>query len=101
MARMLAEGRAMSWDQAIDYALTHEVESPTLATQPSLDPGRLTAREREILRLLANGKSNSGIAAELVVSVYTVERHVANIYTKIEVHSRVEATAYALRHGLV
>jgi non-specific serine/threonine protein kinase len=101
MTRMLAEGRAMSWDQAINYALTEKVESPILTTQPSIYPGRLTARELEILRLLADGKSNSAVAAELVLSVYTVERHVANIYAKIGVHSRVEATAYAFRHGLV
>jgi DNA-binding NarL/FixJ family response regulator len=49
---------------------------------------------------LAAGLSNREIAARLVVSVPTVERHVANIYAKLAVRSRVEATRYAVRHGL-
>jgi DNA-binding NarL/FixJ family response regulator len=65
-------------------------------------PG-LTARERDVLRLLAQGRSNDEIAAELVVSVRTVESHVANLYTKIGVagrSARAAATAYALANGL-
>jgi non-specific serine/threonine protein kinase len=106
-----AEGRAMAWEQAITYGLADTVDPPDLSTRPTGSrgartgatgaPDRLTAREVEILRLLAGGKSNAAIADELVLSVYTVERHVANIYTKIGVHTRVEATAYALRHGLL
>jgi DNA-binding NarL/FixJ family response regulator len=59
----------------------------------------LTRRELEVLRLLARGRSSKEIAAELVVSVSTVERHVANIYAKIGVDSRVEAAAFALGRG--
>lgn len=54
-----------------------------------------------MLRLLAQGKANSEIADELVLSVYTVVRHVFNIYGKIGVRRRSEATAYALRHDLL
>jgi DNA-binding CsgD family transcriptional regulator/pimeloyl-ACP methyl ester carboxylesterase len=61
---------------------------------------RLTEREREILSLLAGGRQNKEIAASLSVSVHTVDRHIANIYNKIGAHNRVEATAFALKHGI-
>jgi DNA-binding CsgD family transcriptional regulator len=64
-------------------------------------PDGLTGREVEVLRLLARGRTNKEIAAALVVSVPTAERHVANIYAKIGARGRADATAYALRHGLV
>ena len=63
-------------------------------------PEPLTAREREVLRLLAAGSSNKEIGAALGLSVHTVERHVANIYTKIDARGRADATAYALRNGI-
>lgn len=60
----------------------------------------LTAREREILRLIAGGRSNQQIADELVLSVRTVERHITNIYAKIGARGKADATAYALRNGI-
>ena len=60
----------------------------------------LTSRELEVLRLLAIGESNREIARELVLSVRTVERHVTNIYAKIDARGRSDATAYALRQGI-
>jgi DNA-binding NarL/FixJ family response regulator len=66
-------------------------------------PDALTRRERTVLRLLAQGHSNDEIAAELVLSVRTVESHVASIYSKIGVSgrtARAAATAYALANGL-
>ncbi len=63
-------------------------------------PGKLTRREVDVLALLAAGSSNREIAEQLVLSVATVERHVANVYAKLQVRSRVEAARYALRHGL-
>jgi DNA-binding CsgD family transcriptional regulator len=63
-------------------------------------PDRLTAREAEILRLVAAQRTNKEIAAELVVSVHTVERHVQNVYRKIGANSRIDASAYASRVGL-
>jgi DNA-binding NarL/FixJ family response regulator len=59
---------------------------------------RLSAREAEVLRLIAQGLSNQLIADELVISVRTVERHINHIYAKIGVHSKAQATAFALRH---
>jgi DNA-binding NarL/FixJ family response regulator len=61
----------------------------------------LTAREAEVLRRLAGGKTNNEIAGELHVSVRTVERHIANIYAKIGARGRANATAYALTHNLI
>ena len=60
----------------------------------------LTPREREILAIVALGKTNKAIAAELVLSEKTVIRHVSNIFTKIGVSTRAAATAYAYQHGL-
>ena len=64
-------------------------------------PHGLTAREVEVLRHLAGGRTNDEIAEELFVSVRTVERHVANIYAKIGARGRANATAYALNHHLI
>ena len=61
----------------------------------------LTARELEVLRLLAGGLSNRQLATQLVISEHTVHRHVTNLYRKLHVSSRSAATAYAHRHGLV
>lgn len=63
-------------------------------------PGGLTARECEILALVASGKTNKAIAADLVISEKTVARHVSNIFVKIGVSSRSAATAYAYEHGI-
>jgi DNA-binding CsgD family transcriptional regulator len=63
-------------------------------------PDGLTRREQEVLRLVAQGRSTREISEELVLSGRTTARHITNIYAKIGVRNRVEATAYALRHGL-
>ncbi|MCC2594357.1 LuxR C-terminal-related transcriptional regulator [Tessaracoccus sp. OS52] len=64
-------------------------------------PDCLTAREVEVLRLVAVGKRNPAIAAELFLSEKTVSRHLSNIFTKIDVSSRTAAAAYAFEHHLV
>jgi DNA-binding NarL/FixJ family response regulator len=61
----------------------------------------LTARELEVLRLVAAGKTNREIAATLVVSEHTVARHVQNILGKLRVSSRTAAAAFAFEHQLV
>jgi DNA-binding NarL/FixJ family response regulator len=61
----------------------------------------LTPRELEVLRLVASGKTNKVIAKELFLSEKTVDRHVSNIFTKVNVASRAAATAYAYEHGLI
>jgi DNA-binding CsgD family transcriptional regulator len=61
----------------------------------------LTPRELEVLRLVATGLTNKAIAARLVVSERTVDRHVSNIFRKLDVRSRAAATAYAYQHRLI
>jgi DNA-binding NarL/FixJ family response regulator len=63
-------------------------------------PGGLSRRESEVLALVAAGKTNRAIATELFISEKTVARHVSNIFTKLDLSSRTEATAYAYKHGL-
>jgi ATP/maltotriose-dependent transcriptional regulator MalT len=82
--------------------------SPALAWMDSLiadddtgDVYGLTVRELEVLRLVAKGKSNREIAADLVISEHTVARHVQNIFTKLGVSSRTAAGAFAFQHDLV
>lgn len=64
-------------------------------------PAGLTDREVEVLRLVAAGKTNNEVAAELYLSVKTVSRHLSNIFTKVGVTSRAAATAFAFEHNLV
>ena len=61
----------------------------------------LTARELEVLRWVAAGKTNRAIAQQLGLSEKTIDRHVSNIFTKIDVSSRAAATAYAYQNGLI
>jgi ATP/maltotriose-dependent transcriptional regulator MalT len=63
-------------------------------------PGGLTPREAEVLRLVAAGRTNREVAAELVISEHTVARHVQNIFAKLDLPSRAAATAFAFEHGL-
>lgn len=74
-----------------------------LGRDPSLPSAAhpLSVRELQVLRLVAAGKSNRTIAAELFISERTVERHVSNIFVKLDVSSRAAATAYAYEHQLV
>ena len=68
---------------------------------PTAAVGGLSTRETEVLRLVAAGKTNRDIAEELYISERTVERHVSNIFVKLNVSSRAAATAYAFKHKLV
>lgn len=79
-----------------------ETLAPPRAADASLAPGTaLTAREREILELMADGASNRIIASRLAISRHTVKFHVASILAKLGATSRTEAVALALRAGLL
>jgi DNA-binding CsgD family transcriptional regulator len=67
----------------------------------SADAHGLTERELQVLRLVASGKTNKGIARELSLSEKTVDRHVSNIFTKLNVSSRAAATAFAYEYQLI
>jgi NarL family two-component system response regulator LiaR len=72
------------------------------ATRPTQDPlVDLTEREREVLNLVVQGQSNRQIAEAMVISLATVKAHVSSILSKLQVSSRAEAIAYAIRHGII
>lgn len=83
-----------------DPAAAHPVTATALGRRRARGSGALTPREIEVLRLLANGESNGQIAASLEISINTVERHVANLYRKIDARGRADATAWAIRNGV-
>ena len=87
-----ADGRTLT--AAWRFALGRDRGPPARLGRAAVD--RLTVREREVLTLLARHYSNREIAEALTVSVRTVDRHVANIYSKIKVSNRRQAVAYAL-----
>jgi DNA-binding CsgD family transcriptional regulator len=76
--------------------------TPTaLFRDPALHGPALTARECEVLGLIASGCTNREVAEVLVITMNTVERHVTNLYTKINARNRADATTYALQHGII
>jgi DNA-binding NarL/FixJ family response regulator len=104
-----AAGRALPVAEAVAEALTVAATlavapapaAARRASPPTLDVRGLTAREMEVLRLLAAGQSNREIADALFISPRTVKAHVTVIMAKLGVGSRTGAVAYAHRHGLV
>jgi DNA-binding CsgD family transcriptional regulator len=75
------------------------LDLPGLLARPPVGP-RLTARELHVLRLVSTGRTNKEIARELSLSERTIDRHVTNILTKLDVRSRTAATTYAFDHKL-
>jgi non-specific serine/threonine protein kinase len=96
------EGGSLSLEQAVSEArriLHHPSIVP--ASRDALPARELTARELEVLRLLVGGQPDREIAASLRVSPRTIQTHVANLFAKFGVNSRVELTAVAVRRNLV
>jgi NarL family two-component system response regulator LiaR len=94
--RQVHQGES-SLHPAIARRVLEELARPS-HQQPTTDP--LTARELEVLRLVARGLSNDDIARELVISEPTVRTHVSNVLSKLQLASRTQAALYALREGL-
>ena len=101
------DAAAMELDAA-RHAFAHLAARPDLARVEALDgrtrgraDGGLTAREVEVLRLVATGRTNRAIAGELFLSEKTVARHLSNIFTRLGLSTRAAATAYAYEHDLV
>ncbi|HEV2741689.1 MAG TPA: LuxR C-terminal-related transcriptional regulator, partial [Rubrobacter sp.] len=90
------EGRRMEMERAVGYAL-----QPMKPSAPPAHPAGLSAREVEVLRLVANGRTNGQVARELFISPNTVNRHLNSIYGKLGVSSRVAATRFAAEHRLI
>jgi len=104
-----AEGRAMTPEQALAARGPAAISTPPSEEPPLTPPAKslpsypndLTAREVEVLRLLAQGLTDAQIAEHLVISRRTVNTHLTSIYGKIQVSSRSAATRYAVEHQLV
>ncbi len=94
-----AEGRTMTPEQAL--AAQRQVALPLPANTALTYPAGLSAREVEVLRLIADGLTNTQIAEQLVISPLTVNTHVRSIYNKLGVSSRSAATRFAMKHGLI
>jgi DNA-binding CsgD family transcriptional regulator len=95
------QGRAMTLQQALAAQGQKPTPPPATTMTPSPTyPARLTAREVEVLRLLAGGLTDQQIADKLVISPRTVHSHISSIYSKLVVTSRSAATRYAIEHHL-
>jgi predicted ATPase/DNA-binding CsgD family transcriptional regulator len=93
-----AEGQTQSLEQIIEMACQLRVKPEALGSPE--DKINLTSRELEVLRLIADGRTDREIATALEISPNTATRHVANIFVKLDVTSRTAAATYAIRHGL-
>ncbi len=92
----------MTPEQALSERGEEVVPSPaTTVSAPITYPAGLTAREVEVLRLVAKGLTNSQIAQELVLSEKTVATHLTHIFNKTRSDNRAAAVAFAMRYGLV
>ena len=85
----------------VAWSLSEHGTAGSKASARRLPARRPTRRETEVLRLVAAGKTNPVVAAELGVSRNTVKRHLDNLFAKLGLSSRTEAAAYALREGIV
>jgi pimeloyl-ACP methyl ester carboxylesterase/DNA-binding CsgD family transcriptional regulator len=84
----------------LHHFLRSDASFEHVSEAPATRHHALTPRERQVLRLIAAGRSNKAIATSLKTSERTVARHITNLYRKIDAHSKAAATAYAIRHGL-
>jgi len=111
ITRLWAQGLALTSDQAVALALDTGPEpqnfggGDTVALTalgsdlaPTAPPGALTPRERQVVALVANGRSNKAIAEQLFISPATAARHVANILAKLGFRSRAQIAAWAADH---
>jgi predicted ATPase/class 3 adenylate cyclase/DNA-binding CsgD family transcriptional regulator len=105
-----AEGRAMTLEQVVVTRGPVTILEPLSTSQPAAPPPEksfpsypdgLTAREVEVLRLVARGLTSAQIAEQLIIGLATVNFHVRSIYSKLGVSSRSAATRYAIEHNLV
>jgi predicted ATPase/DNA-binding CsgD family transcriptional regulator len=95
-----AEGRQMTAEESIAYALERPDPPDQQPFSPTY-PADLSAREVDVLRLVAEGMTNADIARELYISPRTVNAHIGSVYNKIGTNTRAEAARFALEHGLL
>ena len=101
-ARAAAKGSAWLSPRAAEVVLgrLRSAPPPPGPDEESPELARLSPRELDVLRLIANGLENAEIARELSISPRTAKNHVSNILTKLELPSRVQAAVYAVRQGV-
>ena len=99
--RVVASGEALLAPTITRRVIEEFVRRPPPATGPPPEVDSLTARELEVLRLIARGRSNAEIAKELFLGETTVKTHVARILQKLELRDRVQAVVFAYETGLV
>ena len=99
-----AEGKAMTPEEAVEYALTEEeymlTATPPEETPADEQPPALTHRERQIAGLVAQGLTNRQVAAELGISERTAGNHVGRLLSKLGLRSRVQIATWAFEHRL-
>ncbi len=93
--RSVHAGHVLLQPEVAEALLSQEDQSPSAGR-----PGSLTDREREVLGLIADGRSNREIARALVLSEKTVKTHVSNILMKLDLSDRTQAALWAVRHGI-
>jgi two-component system, NarL family, response regulator NreC len=98
--KAVCEGKAF-FSPAISKMLVEDYVRQMRARDVEDSYELLTTREREVLQLLAEGKSNKDIASLLSLSLYTVETHRSNIFQKLNLHSSAELILYAIRKGVI
>ncbi|WP_329387198.1 response regulator transcription factor [Streptomyces sp. NBC_01351] len=94
--RSVHAGHVLLQPEVAQALLSQEEQNPSGTGRP----GSLTDREREVLGLIADGRSNREIARALVLSEKTVKTHVSNILMKLDLSDRTQAALWAVRHGL-
>lgn len=99
--RQVARGNAVLSREAIRALTARARADGSGAHHTAKDGAGLTAREVQVLRLIADGADNAAIGRELSISPHTVKQYVTNIFEKLEVGGRVQAAVYAVRAGLV
>src|SRR6202161_2822397 len=97
----LANHKPFFTPRATEVMLTNFNEGKTKADPPETLRDRLTSREREIVQLLAEGKSSKEVASSLNISVKTAETHRANIMRKLQLHTVSELVRYAVRNQII
>jgi DNA-binding NarL/FixJ family response regulator len=98
--RLVAQGDSLLAPE-ITRRLIDRFVSGAHPSRPPSELAELTARELEVLKLLARGRTNAAIANELYLSEGTVKTHVARVLRKLDLHDRTQAVVYAYEHGIV
>jgi DNA-binding NarL/FixJ family response regulator len=99
--RSAANGESLLAPTTLAWAMRRVSEARTAQREIDQRTSRLTEREREILQRMSEGESNGDIAADLFLSIHTINTHVRNILVKLEVHSKLQAVTWAVKSGAI